>query len=276
MVSSRPSLLETFRGRSLHHLHAGSSPRPCPLLSKTSARDIHKAPTARTRIRYLCQQFFHIGRAAALLLATEAGGVFVVDEPRVVMTPPLSCVSASPGKRASRSVTGARIDAAKQPVSFSSAPAPKHRRASTQFWTTPRASFSSATCDSDRTTCDTQTSRCQAAVPSLSSRFRRRSAPCRQKCRDHHAGSPPHAVRSAPPPAAIAISRALLSGESAMNRQLGAQAAFRSQGAWTPSNSDPGSSASSANSPSSPFGSMLVSGFFGEAMRTACRGTSSR
>ena len=39
-----------------------------------------------------------VGRAAALLLATEAGGVFVVDEPRVVMTPPLSCVSASPSK----------------------------------------------------------------------------------------------------------------------------------------------------------------------------------
>ena len=49
-----------------------------------------------------------------------------------------------------------------------------------------------------------------------------------------------------------------------MSRQLGAQAAFRSQGSWTPATPTGGSS---AGSPSSPFGNMLVSGFFGEVMQ---------
>lgn len=209
-----------------------------------------------------------IGRAAALLLATEAGGVFVVDEPRVVMTPPLSCVSASPGKELPALSLESESMLPSRPMSFSSAPAQKHRRASTQFWTTPRASFSSATCDStvrpampSFTLPGSSSKSEQQPLPPTASSLQSKSAGITKPAHLRTpSGQRTHRPRS--------LSLAQFSmEESAMTRQLGAQAAFRSQGAWTPSNLTPGSSASSAGSPSSPFGSMLVSGFFGEAMQ---------
>ncbi|KAF6767365.1 CBS domain protein [Kalmanozyma brasiliensis GHG001] len=207
------------------------------------------------------------GRAAAVLLATGAGGVFVVDEPRSLMTPPLSSVSASPGKE----FPALSLD----PTSTGStaSPAQKHkRRASTQFWTASRASFGAAASDA-------------TARPAMPSLVLAGSTPdvARERKAAHRREQSFSSTASSPAPTMTAhlrtpsgqrthrprsLSLAQFSmEETAMSRQLGAQAAFRSQGAWTPSTLTPGSTASSAGSPSSPFGSMLVSGFFGEAMQ---------
>ncbi|SPO22705.1 uncharacterized protein UTRI_01383 [Ustilago trichophora] len=217
-----------------------------------------------------------VGRAAALLLATEAGGVFVVDEPRVIMTPPLSCVSASPSKELPSLSLDADMMPLSRSISFTPAPGQKHRRSSTQFWTTPRSSFSGASAE-------------VASRPALSSftpggsshvtRERRASHKPEQTLSSSVSSLPAKNVGTAMPahlrtpsgprthrPRSLSLAQFSME-ESAMYRQFGAQAAFRAQGAWTPSTLTPGSSASSAGSPSSPFGNMLVSGFFGEVMQ---------
>ncbi|SPO24878.1 uncharacterized protein UTRI_01383_B [Ustilago trichophora] len=217
-----------------------------------------------------------VGRAAALLLATEAGGIFVVDEPRVVMTPPLSCVSASPGKELPSLSLDADMMPLSRSVSFTPAPAQKHRRSSTQFWTAPRTSFSGASVEvASRPALPTFTPGGSTDV----TRERRASHKPEQTLSSSVSSLPAKNVGTTMPahlrtpsgprthrPRSLSLAQFSME-ESAMHRQFGAQAASRAQGAWTPSTLTPGSSASSAGSPSSPFGNMLVSGFFGEVMQ---------
>ncbi|KAJ1032517.1 hypothetical protein NDA16_000540 [Ustilago loliicola] len=218
-----------------------------------------------------------VGRAAALLLATDAGGVFVVDEPRVVMTPPLSCVSASPSKE----LPSLSLDADTMPlsrsVSFTPAPVQKHRRASTQFWTAPRSSFSAASNEAPRLALPNFVLGGSSDVP----RERRASNKPEQTLSSSVSSLPgskntgatmsAHLRTPSGPrthrPRSLSLAHFSTEESAGMSRQLGAQAAFRSQGSWTPSTLTPGPSASSAGSPSSPFGNMLVSGFFGEVMQ---------
>ncbi|SPC61116.1 uncharacterized protein UHOD_01514 [Ustilago sp. UG-2017b] len=196
-----------------------------------------------------------VGRAAALLLATEAGGLFVVDEPRVMVTPPLSGVSASPSKELPSLSLDADMMPLSRSVSFTPAPAQKHRRASTQFWTAPQSSFSAASNEAGR-----------PALPNFAlggstdaPRERKASSKPEQTLSSHlRTPSGPRTHR----PRSLSLAHFSMEESAGMSRQLGAQAAFRSQGAWTP-----GSSASSSGSPSPPFGNMLVSGFFGEVMQ---------
>ena len=217
-----------------------------------------------------------VGRAAALLLATEAGGVFVVDEPRVIMTPPLSCVSASPSKEVPVLSLDADMMPLSRSISFTPAPAQKHRRSSTQFWTTPRSSFSGAAAESPA----------RPALPSFAfggstdaARERRASHKPETALSSSVSSLPAKTVGTTMPahlrtpsgprthrPRSLSLAQFSME-ENALSRQFGAQAAFRAQGSWTPSTLTPGSSASSAGSPSSPFGNMLVSGFFGEVMQ---------
>lgn len=215
-----------------------------------------------------------VGRAAALLLATEAGGVFVVEEPRVVMTPPLSCVSASPSKELPSLSLEADMLPLTRSVSFSPAPAQKHRRSSTQFWTAPRSSFSGVSNEAPRPALpnfgigsNAEVSRErkpshkpeQSLSSSVSSLPGKNVAPVAPAHQRMPSGPRTHRPRS--------LSLAQFSmEEGATSRLMGAQAAFRSQGAWTPSTLTPGSTASCSGSPSSPFGNLLVSGFFGEVM----------
>lgn len=235
----------------------------------TDGKDAHPAISVSTAST--------VGRAAALLLGTDAGGVFVVDEPRVVMTPPLSCVSASPSKELPSLLLDADMMPLSRSVSFSPAPAQKHRRASTQFWTAPRSSFSAASHESPRPSLPNFALGSASEVP----RERRPSNKPEQTLSSSvsslpgskNAGAPMSAHLRTPPgprthrPRSLSLAHFSMEESAGMSRQLGAQAAFRSQGSWTPSTLTPGSSASSAGSPSSPFGNMLVSGFFGEVMQ---------
>lgn len=225
----------------------------------TDGKDVHPAIS----ISYTSTT----GRAAAVLLATGAGGVFVVDEPRSLMTPPLSGVSASPGKELPA------LSLESDSTSSTASPAQKqHRRASTQFWTTPRVSFSAASTDA---TARSSMPNFALAGSTPDAARERKSAHRREQSFSTSVSSPvttmPSHLRTPSGqrthrPRSLSLAHFSVE-ESTMSRQLGAQAAFRSQGAWTPSTLTPGSTASSAGSPSSPFGSMLVSGFFGEAMQ---------
>lgn len=214
-----------------------------------------------------------VGRAAALLLATEAGGLFVADEPRVMMTPPLSGVSASPRKELPSLSLDADMMPLSRSVSFTPAPAQKHRRASTQFWTAPRSSFSAASNEAGRpalpnfalggsTDAPRERKASSKPEPTLSSSVsslpgsKNAAAATMSAHLRTPSGARTHRPRS------LSLAHFSMEESAGMSRQLGAQAAFRSQGAWTP-----GSSASSAGSPSSPFANMLVSGFFGEVMQ---------
>ncbi|SOV06180.1 uncharacterized protein UDID_01514 [Ustilago sp. UG-2017a] len=214
-----------------------------------------------------------VGRAAALLLATEAGGLFVVDEPRVMVTPPLSGVSASPSKELPSLSLDADMMPLSRSVSFTPAPAQKHRRASTQFWTAPQSSFSAASNEAGRPalpnfalggSTDAPRERKASSKPeqtlssSVSSLPGSKNAAAATMSAHLRTPSGPRTHR----PRSLSLAHFSMEESAGMSRQLGAQAAFRSQGAWTP-----GSSASSSGSPSSPFGNMLVSGFFGEVMQ---------
>ena len=77
-----------------------------------------------------------MGRAAALLLATSASGIYVLDDLTPAMTPPLSTVSPSSPARefSSWSLTG---DGPFDEGGSSTRPL-QHRRSSTSFWTSPR------------------------------------------------------------------------------------------------------------------------------------------
>lgn len=215
-----------------------------------------------------------VARVAAILLATEAGGVYVVDEPKVVMTPPLSCVSASPGKELPALSLDTDMMPLSRSVSFTPAPAQKHRRSSTQFWTAPRTSFSGGSSESSRPALPTfavatggETGRERRASnkpdltlsSSLASLPKSGSAAMSAHIRTSSAARP---LR----PRSLSLAHFSLD-ETNSSRQFGMQAAYRSQGSWTPVTPAAGSGASSAGSPSSPFGNMLVSGFFGEAMQ---------
>ncbi len=215
-----------------------------------------------------------VARVAAILLATEAGGVYVVDEPKVVMTPPLSCVSASPGKELPALSLDTDMMPLSRSVSFTPAPAQKHRRSSTQFWTAPRTSFSGGSSETSRPPLPTfavatggETGRERRASnkpeltlsSSLASLPKSGSAAMSAHIRTSSAARP---LR----PRSLSLAHFSLD-ETNSSRQFGMQAAHRSQGSWTPVTPTAGSAASSAGSPSSPFGNMLVSGFFGEAMQ---------
>ncbi|TKY85126.1 hypothetical protein EX895_006206 [Sporisorium graminicola] len=217
-------------------------------------------------------------RAASMLLATESGGVFVVDEPRVVTSPPLSCVSASPAKEMPSFSLDADVMPLSRSVSFTPAPAQKHRRSSTQFWTTPRASISGATSEVGATrpalpnfalsgsALDTALPRRASLKPesSLSSSVSSLSAKNAGSTMPAHLRTPSFSRTHRPRSLSLAHFQV---DESAMLRQFSAQMALGSQGSWTPSTLTPSSSVSSAGSPSSPFGNMLVSGFFGEVLQ---------
>ncbi|CBQ70398.1 conserved hypothetical protein [Sporisorium reilianum SRZ2] len=218
-----------------------------------------------------------IGRAASILLATEAGGVFVVDEPRVVMSPPLSCVSASPAKELPSFSLDADLMPLSRSVSFTPAPAQKHRRSSTQFWTTPRASISGATGETASRpalpnfalgsgTADATLARRASLKPeaSLSSSVSSLSAKNAGTTMPAHLRTPSFSRTHRPRSLSLAHFSV---DESASLKQFSAQVALASQGSWTPWTLTPSSSVSSAGSPSSPFGNMLVSGFFGEVMQ---------
>ncbi|SNX82374.1 uncharacterized protein MEPE_01080 [Melanopsichium pennsylvanicum] len=216
-----------------------------------------------------------VGRAAALLLATEAGGVFVVDEPRVIMTPPLSCVSTSPSKELPYLTLDADFMPLNRSTNFTPAPAQKHRRSSTQFWTTPRSSFSAASNDA----CSRPSLPNFAVGGSIAVARERRashkpesalsSSVSSLPCKNASTTMPAHLrIPSGPRthrPRSLSLAQFSIE-ESAMARQFGAYAMFRAQGTWTSSTLTPSSSASSAGSPSSPLGNMLASGFFGEVM----------
>ncbi|KAJ9477744.1 Protein SDS23 [Pseudozyma hubeiensis] len=213
-----------------------------------------------------------IGRAAALLLASDVGGVLVIDEPRVVMTPPLSCISTSPGKELPAFSLDADAMPLSRSVSFTPAPAQKHRRSSTQYWTAPRGAFgavaSGATSRPSLPNFALDTANdykpsvkpdqpLSSSVSSLPVKSTGNTVPALLRT---PSGPRTHRPRS--------LSLAQFTRDESM-RHFGAQAAFRTQGSWTPSTMSPGSSVSSSDSPTSPFGNMLVSGFFGEVMQNA-------
>lgn len=221
-----------------------------------------------------------VGRAAALLLATEAGGVFVMEEPRVIMTPPLSCISASPGKELSSLSLDADLKPLSRSVSFTPAPAQKHRRSSTHFWTSSRASISSSA-SNEAATRPAMPNFALGSSASDAASDRRSSLTLRpdQALSLSVSSLPAKSLRATTPallrtpsgpsthrPRSLSLAHFSVD-EWVTSRQFGAQAALRSQGSWTPGALSSGSSVCSADSPSSPFGNMLVSGFFSEVMQ---------
>ncbi|CDR99346.1 uncharacterized protein SPSC_04044 [Sporisorium scitamineum] len=263
-ISSRELAQEILRSSSRKILTTPLSSLVKELRSRhpqgSDGRDVHPAISISSSSS--------ISRAASMLLATEAGGVFVVDEPRVVMSPPLSCVSASPAKELPSFSLDADMMPLSRSVSFTPAPAQKHRRSSTQFWTAPRASISGATGEAPVRSALPNFALGSSAVesahprrasmkpePSLSSSVSSLTAKNTGSTMPAHLRTPSFSRTHRP----RSLSLAHFSGEeSAMFKQ------FSAQGSWTPSTPTPSSSVSSAGSPSSPFGNMLVAGFFGE------------
>ncbi len=183
--------------------------------------------------------------------------------PRVVMTPPLSCVSASPGKELPSLSLDADMMPLSRSISFTPAPAQKHRRASTQFWTAPRSSFSSESARPALPNFALGGSNFRSEQPlssSVSSLAGKTVAPTMPAPLRRPSVSRTQRARS------LSLANFTLD-ESILSRQSSAQPGSRSQSSWTPLTHTPGSSASSTGSPSSPFGNMLVSGFFGEVMQ---------
>ncbi|GAC97287.1 hypothetical protein PHSY_004872 [Pseudozyma hubeiensis SY62] len=215
-----------------------------------------------------------IGRAAALLLASDVGGVFVLDEPRVVVTPPLSCISTSPGKELPTFSLDADAMPLSRSVSFTPAPAQKHRRSSTQYWTAPRGAFGVVASETSRPSL-ANFAPCGSALDAAGEP---RPSPKQDQPLSSSVNSLPVKSTGTTVPAFLrtpsgprshrprSLSLAQFTTDESM-RYFGAQAAFRGQGSWTPSTMSPGSSVSSSDSPTSPFGNRLVSGFFGEVMQ---------
>lgn len=210
-----------------------------------------------------------LGRAASLMLATDLKGVFVLDDQRVVMTPPLSCVSVSPS-RDSAFLFSADPDIL--PVSrsmpFPAPPSQHHRRNSNQFWTTPR-SYSGASANESSL----------ATLPSFSTAGRQMERRPSLKL-DSVLTAPVQKATNVTGnvlfrrPSATAAHRPrsqslAQSGTEELTsfRQYAQQTSFRSQHVRTPSTQTPGAGATSS-SPSSPFGTVPVSGYFGDSVQS--------